>query len=230
MPQNYLKIARFAEFPQLLHGFGTRLSEEHKNIADRAGKVYHWISIKQIHSDKVHVLTNPPSNQPVGDALLTDRKGMLLTVRTADCLPVLFFDPEHNVVAAAHCGWRGTGVGLVFKVITAMKKNFGTAVSSLIAAMGPCIEADCYEVGEEVVAGFQESELPSDCFFSRPDHPGKYSFDLKRANKIQLLDAGIKRDNIFSVDKCTYCDATLFSYRRDREQAGRLINFIGLSF
>jgi len=230
MSQKYFRIARLADFPQLLHGFGTRLLEEKEPMQDDQGNTYLRISLKQVHSDKIHVFNSPMQKKLVGDALMTDRNGILLTVRTADCLPILLFDPENNAVAAVHCGWKGTSVGLAFKVVNALKKRYGSSPSAIMAALGPCIEADCYEVGEDVISAFKSQNMPADSYFPHKIHSGKYLFDLKLANEKQLLDAGINQLNIFSMDKCTYCESALFSFRRDQEQAGRLINFIGLSF
>jgi copper oxidase (laccase) domain-containing protein len=94
--------------------------------------------------------------------------------------------------------------------------------------MGPCIDKSCYEVGKDVRDKFEIKGLHSGVFDSHPINKEKYLFDLRGANRAQILAMGVPEDNIFSVDVCTHCEKDLFSYRRDRDHAGRLINFIGL--
>jgi YfiH family protein len=218
------------KIPFISHGFGSRYFNKQLPSKNIQGKKPKCVFLDQIHSDIIHAVAELPDKNWKGDALLTDRPGFLLTVRTADCLPVLLVDKKKKVVAALHCGWRGTKKKLAEKAVKAMSALYKCERSSLLAALGPCIEQDCYEVGEEVRESFKDAGIRDDFFLSSAAKKGSYYFDLKQANRYQLLKAGLKPENIFSVDLCTYCEESLFSYRRDGFKAGRMVNFIGLLY
>jgi len=216
------------KIPFISHGFGSRYFNEQWLCKNIQGKKLKSVFLDQIHSDIIHTVVELPDKNWKGDALLTDRPGILLVVRTADCLPVLLVDKKKKVVAAVHCGWRGTKKKLAEKAVKAMSVLYKCERSSLLAVLGPCIEQDCYEVGDEVRESFQDAGIRDDFFLSSSAKKGRYYFDLKQANRYQLLKAGMKPENIFSVDLCTYCEESLFSYRRDGLKAGRMVNFIAL--
>jgi len=216
--------------PFILHGFGSRYFNEQLPPKNIQSKNLKYVFLDQIHSDIIHAVSELSDKNLKGDALLTDYPGILLGVRTADCLPVLLVDKKKKVVAAIHCGWRGTKEKLVEKAVKEMAALYKCERSSLLAALGPCIEQDCYEVGEEVRESFNAAGIRDDFFLSSAAKKGRYYFDLKRANRYQLLKAGVKPVNIFSVDLCTYCEESLFSYRRDGFKTGRMVNFIGLLY
>ena len=109
-----------------------------------------------------------------------------------------------------------------------MGDDFGSAAADLLVAMGPSIGPDCYEVGEDVRQCFEEAGGEAGLFRSHPETPGKYFFDLKGANRNQLVECGVPGGNVFSVSGCTHCEKYLYSYRREHQEAGRLLNFIGL--
>jgi len=110
----------------------------------------------------------PGIAQPEGDALLTDQAGVLLSVRTADCLPLLLVDPKRQAVAAVHAGWRGALGRIIEKTVGEMRRVHGSSPSSLLAVLGPSIRACCYEVGEDVEEAFQGSFPNADEFFRKP--------------------------------------------------------------
>jgi copper oxidase (laccase) domain-containing protein len=110
-----------------------------------------------------------------------------------------------------------------------MESNFGTVPESILVALGPCIAASCYEVGEDVLSEFVQADLPRDVFQQHPRRKNKYYLDLIKANRLQLTELGVCGQNIDSVDLCTHCDDSLLSYRRDRKTARRMLNFIGLA-
>jgi YfiH family protein len=218
------------KIPFILHGFGSRYFIEQFLCKNIQGKKLKCAFLDQTHSDIIQAVAELPDKNWKGDALLTDRPGILLAVRTADCLPVLLVDKKKKVVAAVHCGWRGTKKKLAEKAVNAMSALYKCERSSLLAALGPCIEQNCYEVGEEVRESFKDAGIRDDFFLSSSAKKGRYYFDLKQANRYQLLKAGVEPENIFSVDLCTYCEESLFSYRRDGFKAGRMVNFIGLLY
>ncbi len=208
-----LSSEALSRIPGLIHGFGTRLSEGWPGQP--------MATVKQIHSARV-VLVQEPGGQGEADALITDRSGFVLAVRTADCVPILIADPDHHAVAAIHAGWRGAVSRIVVGSVEAMRQHFGSDPAALIAAIGPAIGRCCFEVGPEVAAEFAA------LFPERHDLASKTYIDLPEANRRQLMEAGLKADRISSASACTRCDAAQFhSYRRDREQSGRMVTAIG---
>lgn len=208
-----------------------------------------FISLHQIHSDVVRALNQAPAKQCKGDAIATRTRGLLLGVRTADCAPVLVVDPKKKVVAAIHAGWRGTLQRIVTKAIGQMQMEFGCEPKELLAAIGPTIGPCCYEVGTEVASQFAAKFSNADDFFDElrtgdepnplqwlnmmpPGHqppPKNVVLNLPKANKLQLLEAGIAEKNIYVTNLCTSCDvAHLFSYRKERSRSGRLLSVIGI--
>jgi purine-nucleoside/S-methyl-5'-thioadenosine phosphorylase / adenosine deaminase len=208
-----------------------------------------FVSLHQIHSDVVRIFDATPSKQSKGDALATNSAGLLLGVRTADCSPVLVVDPRKRIVAAIHAGWRGTLARIVAKTIGQMQMEFACHPNDLLAAIGPTIGGCCYEVGTEVAADFSAKFSNASEFFDElrtgdepnplqwlnmmpPGHqppPKKVLLDLKKANRAQLLEAGVLEKNVFVTNLCTSCDVDrLFSYRKEGATSGRLLAVIGI--
>jgi len=185
------------------HGFGTRQATL---FPDQLA------TLRQIHS-AVALVAGEPGCIGEGDALLTNQRGLAVSVRSADCLPILVADTRTHVVAAIHAGWRGTAAQIVRKTIEEMRVNFGTEPSELRAAIGPGIGACCYLVGDDVARQFGLS--------------GPSLLDLAAANRNQLLEAGLAAEWIDPLGQCTFCNPARFhSYRRAKEQAGRMVSFI----
>lgn len=157
------------------------------------------------------------------DALITDKKGVMLTILTADCVPVLLFDPIQKVVGAVHAGWRGTAEDIVFKTVLKMQESFGSNPKDIIVGIAPSIGACCYEVGEDVAKHFFDHR---DSFTQKGD---KFMLDLPYINKIQLLKAGLIEENIEMSGICTTCEVDdYFSYRKEQGCSGRFMSMIGL--
>jgi YfiH family protein len=227
--KNLLTIPEWNNIPFLVHGFGDKTWKEHDLEEHPRLRDFTPLFLRQIHSDMLHIVHSIPEDVLSGDALVTDEPGMLLVIKTADCLPVLVVDPEKKVVAAVHCGWKSTSQSLVQKVVKSMEEHFRCDPSSLLAALGPCIGKDCYEVGEDVRKRFQERGLKENVFLPHPLHVGKYYLDLRLSNKQQLEEAGVLGSKIAKVDLCSHCEENLYSYRRSPQIAGRMLSFIGLS-
>jgi len=148
-----------------------------------------------------------------GDALVTRERGLAVSIRTADCFPILLADPVRRSVAAVHAGWRGTAASVVLSSLGRMKSEFGTDPRDVFAAIGPGIGSCCYEVGLEVAQRFGKGEA------------GR--LDLAAENRAQLIAAGLRPERIDAVGGCTFCHpAQFFSWRRDQDRAGRMISFI----
>jgi hypothetical protein len=187
----------------LVHGFGTRAAELPGNLT----------TLKQIHSAECIAAGGRAGELGRGDALMENTSGVIVAVKTADCIPILLADERHRAVAAVHAGWRGTAARIAPAVVTAMRECFGTEPSDLRAAIGPGIGKCCYEVGPEVAARFGER--------------GTARIDLAEVNRRQLAETGVSR--IYVANLCTMCNVAEFhSYRRDREGAGRLYSFAGV--
>ena len=191
--------------PWIEHGFGTRhavLSQDE------------MASLLQTHSSEV-LRAEAPGCAGEGDALITNRSGVALSIRTADCFPILLADVRTRAVAAVHAGWRGTAAKIVQVTLRKMRAEFGTSPSGVLAAIGPGIGVCCYQVGEEVGRQFGLE--------------GAGPVDLLDANRRQLIEEGVPQQQIGVAEGCTYCEPQrYFSYRREREQAGRMISFIRL--
>ena len=127
------------------------------------------------------------------DGLITDERGVTLTIFTADCTPILFYDPIRQAVGAAHAGWRGTAAGIAARTVTAMVQEFGCHPDHIRAAIGPCIGPCCFETDEDVPAAMVAA-LGSEAEHAISGHGPKYHVDLKELNRIWLRRAGRPAD------------------------------------
>ena len=188
-----------------------------------------------------------------GDALITSESGVLLTIRIADCLPLLIADRRLRVIAAIHAGWRGTLARVIEKAVGEMRRAFGSCPQDLVAALGPAIGRCCYEVRSDVARSFA-AQFPSAAeWFDGPFDqlaygedplwlpwltmmpPGhvppapRVQLDLRACNRWQLIDAGVPEGQIDVSDLCTACRKDLlFSYRRGGPKTGRMMAAIGI--
>jgi purine-nucleoside/S-methyl-5'-thioadenosine phosphorylase / adenosine deaminase len=159
-----------------------------------------------------------------GDAIISNRPGLTVAVRTADCLPVLIVDPRTRAVAAVHAGWRGVVSEIASKSVHAMTLQFGSRPADLEIVIGPGIGPCCFEVGPEVAVQFR-AFLPE-----RNDLQVRTKLDLAETIARQLRRNGVTARQISTLRDCTFCKSELFeSYRRDRERAGRMVAAIGVA-
>lgn len=180
-------------------------------------------SIKQIHGRRVVIATKKKylyqSAIPRADAVITQDVNIPIAVRTADCLPIFIYDPKHRAIATIHAGWRSTKKGIAEATLKLMRKKFGTRAKDLQVAFGPALRSCCYEVGAEFLRYF-----PQDVICDR----GRLFFDLMAANKRQLVRLGVRSARIDLCRTCTFCQAGYASYRRDGEQATRMLSVMML--
>jgi len=165
------------------------------------------------------------------DGLLTDEPRVVLATFYADCVPLYFVDTKHRAIALAHSGWRGTVARMGRCVVEKMREAYGTSPEDIVAAVGPSICQECYEVSEDVAQAFREE-------FRKPGQEeeillskggGKYQLDLWRANEIVLTEAGIRQSRIQVTDLCTCHNSEyLFSHRASQGRRGNLGAFLGL--
>jgi hypothetical protein len=199
-------------------------------------------------------LETAPNTLPAADGLITAEPGVLLSVRIADCLPVLLVDPQQRVVAAVHAGWRGALARVIEKAVGDMRRAVGSDPQHVIAALGPSIRACCYEVGEDVVEALHASFAGADDFFHplaqraeaatdrhtilfmrdyppghAPEHAPEARLDLTAVARHQLASAGLKPANVLVADYCTACRTDLFfSHRAEGGRTGRQVAAIGI--
>ncbi len=156
------------------------------------------------------------------DALITNSKELCISVMSADCVPILLYDPVKRAIGAVHAGWRGTVSKILTLTVLAMQQHYDTQPTDLVAAIGPSICPEVYEVGEEVITAVEQAFGTKDSLITRENGQGKGHFNLWEANRIQLLASGVKLANIEVAGICTYqrSDA-FFSARRSSNRAGR---------
>ena len=195
------------------------------------------VQAHQVHGDRIALITDPETTRDELegiDALITATPGIAIGARTADCVPVLLYDPVGKTIAAIHSGWRGTVKRISAETVSAMGDAFGTVPSDLLAVIGPSIGPDSFQVGAEVAqqfssAGFPMREIMTDEGERTPGTMrGGLHIDLWKANRIVLEGAGILPGNIFLSGIDTYLDPDFYSARREGTQCGRNINAIRL--
>jgi YfiH family protein len=216
------------------------------------GATWPSVGMRQIHSSVIHRVDEVPAQPLQGDGLITNRPGMVLAVRVADCLPVLMADPVRRAVGAFHAGWRGTLARIVEKGVGEFRRQFGSDPADMVAAIGPGIHRCCYEVSEDLRDKFGSQfayagELFEEVFSSDPvrrkypllfmnqrapghgEPPRAAHLDLAEANRRQLLEAGVRQENIWISDLCTSCRIDLlFSHRKEKGVTGRMVGAIGI--
>jgi YfiH family protein len=220
--------AAFSRIPWLVHGFGTRALDEAGLEALAAARGMRPVLLHQVHSADVLAVEDVLPEKTDGDALITATVGLLLTIKTADCLPLFLVDEARRAVAAVHAGWRGTAARIAAAAVAALEARFGSDPASLLAVLGPCIGPACFEVGEDVVASFGGDPGAGSHLFAASKRPGRYLLDLMSANRLQLVEAGMAPARVRTAGVCTHCSPDLLSWRRDRRTDARLYNFIGI--
>lgn len=200
-----------------------------------AGLPYPVIQGHQVHGSKVAVIRRPGMTREElegFDAFVTDLPGVAIGVRTADCVPILLYDPVHRAVAAVHSGWKGTVLRIAENTVNRMRDLYGTRPADLRAVIGPAIGPDSFQVGEEVAEKFRDAGFPMDRVWTfqgpgdgRP-MSGGHHIDLFLANRWILEACGIPPESIRVHAIDTYLDSSFFSARREGIQCGRNINAI----
>jgi YfiH family protein len=188
------------------------VAENRRRVAEALG-AGSLVSLSQIHSATVHMLPGFDDGvPPEGDAMVTATPGLALGILTADCAPVLLADAQARVIGAAHAGWKGAHGGVLEAVIEAMEK-LGAARARIVAAIGPCISQQSYQVGWEFRDKFLEQGLRNRKFFTVSDNEGHYHFDLEGYAAHRLAAAGV--GTVEKLGVCTYPPENgFFSFRR----------------
>lgn len=163
------------------------------------------------------------------DALMTNRKGIVLATFYADCVPIYIFDTVKRVVALAHAGWKGTCANIGPKTMTEMNKVYETRPENCLVGIGPSIGPCCYEVEELLLHRFKEQNFWWEDVFKAKGSK-KWLLDLWESNRIQMVKAGVREENVITARICTSCNREkFFSYRQENGRTGRMGAFISLS-
>lgn len=210
-----------SKHPEVFHGFTTKnFNRSIKNL----------VLAEQIHKDKIYQVKNKDRNKIIKgvDGLLTKKKGINLGIHTADCLPILFYEPKAKIVAAVHAGWKGTLLVISSKMVKKIE-SLGGKAKNIIAVTGPHIRMCCYDVPKERACLFEEKFGKDPRIISTIE--GKPHLDLGYVNFLQLLKTGLKKDNLEVLPSCTFCNRQFFSFRRSKKEGdsyGEMLSIIGL--
>ena len=226
--RDILRVERWEDWGDwLVHGFSTRATGDFlewpsdREVSGVFGAGHCGTAmLRQVHSNRwVRADKAWGTDRPEADAVGTQKTGVLVGVRTADCLPVLLVDPRGRSVAAVHAGWRGTVSGVLPGAVRGLTEAFGTRVSDIDAAVGPGIGVCCFEVGMEVAARFPEGCVQQG--------EGRPRVDLAVALEAQLASCGVRRCAVARM--CTNCgNERFFSHRAESGRAGRMLSVAGL--
>ena len=193
---------------------------------------------QQTHTTNIRIVTDEDRGKGVArerdytdvDGLITNVPGICLVTTYADCVPLYFLDPVKKVIALSHSGWRGTVGKIGKKTVMLMQEKFGSEPADILAAIGPSVCQDCYEVSADVIGRFKEvfdRSVWDELFYEKPD--GKYQLDLWKANEKIFLESGIRREHIAVTNVCTHCNSgILYSHRAMGDKRGNLCAFLAL--
>lgn len=193
---------------------------------------------QQTHTTNIRIVTDEDRGKGITrerdytdiDGLITNVPGICLVTTYADCVPLYFLDPVKKVIALSHSGWRGTVGKIGKKTVELMHDNFGSDPADILAAVGPSVCQDCYEVSADVIDRFKEvfdRSVWDELFYGKPD--GKYQLDLWKANEKIFLEAGIRKEHIAVTNVCTHCNSRiLYSHRAMGDKRGNLCAFLTL--
>ncbi len=237
MPENALNLAGFNE------DTAENILENRRRFLKffaRAEDQWALAGCWQVHGSDVRLINNRGEAKPAEDergdtiycdAIVSNANGVLAGVKTADCVPILIGDPSTGAFAAVHAGWRGTLAEVATKALHRMTTEYDTNPSDVRIAIGPAAGVCCYEVGRDVIDPFRNSFPHQDLFAETRD--GHACIDLLKANRAQLVSAGVDPEKICVAPLCTMCRTDLFfSYRREKQvqgKVGRLMSVIGKS-
>lgn len=247
-PPNGLEIYQSSllqSYHSLIHAFSTRdggvssggfrslnlgfsVADAGANVAENRRRFYATLGIsaqniaegRQVHSANVAVVAEPGIYADT-DALVTGTDEIILAIKTADCIPLLLYDPVQAVVGLVHAGWRGVQRGIIPAALRRMQTDFDCKAADCIAVIGPGAQKCCYEIQADVASGFSPAIVEK--------REGKMYLDLASGIANQLTDWGIYPQNIDKLSLCTICNEDKFySYRRDADRSGRMMSIIGM--
>ncbi|RKY54395.1 MAG: peptidoglycan editing factor PgeF [Candidatus Neomarinimicrobiota bacterium] len=220
-----LSVMVMDSFPGVFHVFGVKQRSRSAGMREKEFFLINlgldpgsFAEVEQVHGSKVVVVSNPGVHGEA-DGLITVERGLVLGVKTADCVPLLFYDRVTGVIAAIHAGWRGLARGIIESAFKEMNVLFGVKARDVVVAVGPFIRSCCYRIGDEVGEFFMEDEIVR--------RNGSLFLDMEKSVLNRLIGAGVEDSNIGVIQLCTFCEDDMFhSYRREGEAAGRMYSLI----
>ena len=244
---SYITFQLFDQFEELICAFSTRrgghsegifsslnmgnikhddpliVKNNRKLFFNKLGIIEEAVALPdQVHSANIKIISTP-GIVPKTDALVTMKKGLFLSIQTADCFPVFIYDPEKKIVGIIHAGWRGVVQNILRKTTDLIIQNFRVLSSDLYVAIGPGLQKECFEVRSDVYKQFPEE------FLEIHQDTSKRHLNLSGYLKQQLISLDIPAEQIFVSPDCTKCNLErYYSYRRDGEKSGRMLGIIGL--
>ncbi|OGW10435.1 MAG: hypothetical protein A2W75_10565 [Nitrospinae bacterium RIFCSPLOWO2_12_39_15] len=245
----YLTFRKLGEIG-IIHAFTTRACSNVEDILINEFKLDsgYIFTARQVHGDNVHVISDLQfpicdlenrsqkiknrkskiENHIEADAIITNIKDLPIGVFTADCLPIILADTKRRVVGIIHAGRVGTSLEISKKTIITIKDVFDISANDIIAAIGPGIGGCCYEVDNKSINPFRKNlSYWKEIAIEKSDR--KWMLDLNKANKLQLMESGLKSENIITSGFCTSCrNDNFFSFRKEGRLAGRMISFVGI--
>jgi hypothetical protein len=193
------------------------------------------ITTNQVHRDNILIIDSPPevfqdqftdAKKASADAILTNQKGVVIGILTADCLPIILVDPVKRVAGIVHAGWRGTAKGICQNAIKSLSDNFESKPEDILAALGPSIGPCCYEVGIDVVDHLASMASRTNEILLEVEKD-RWKLDLRKANLNQLVECKVAKKSISVSDLCTSCNTDLFfSHRKEGNRTGRQLNLV----
>ncbi len=169
-----------------------------------------------------------PQGEEAYDAMITDQRGLMLCVHTADCVPVVLLDPVNKAIGIAHSGWAGSSKRIAGKTVRRMADEYGSNPGDIIVCLGPYNHSCCYEVGEDVLESFRAGFSENECerMFNKKDTEGKYLLDLGAAISTALCQEGVLKENIHDSGHCTFHTDEYSSWRRTRNKKHQILTYI----
>ncbi len=212
------------------YGYSKKSLENRIKFLNNLGIDYRsLICAKQVHGKNVEYVAEQDRGKGAldynssfadTDGFFTEKKGVPIAILTADCLSIFIYDPKRPAVAILHAGWRGTEQNICAEGIRVMQQKFGSQPHRMSVGFGPSIRSCCFEV---------EKDFQSNFGFGLVNRDGRVFMDIALVNKQQLINAGVREENIFDPNICTFTDIlNYFSFRKEAENAGRMISVIML--
>ncbi|MDF2908158.1 MAG: hypothetical protein K0R34_3479 [Herbinix sp.] len=224
------------------------IKDEKENVVENYRRISKSIGIdvnsivisQQVHKTNIRVVTEEdrgkglfiPRDYEEIDGFITNKPGITLVTKYADCVPLYFVDQKKKAIGLTHSGWRGTVAGIGRCTVEELQMQYGCEPSDIIAVIGPSICSDCFEIGEDVAIEFEKAfpRAYDSNILSKIGESGKYLCDLWAANRQILLNAGLREENIHISGVCTCCnDDLLFSHRKTAGKRGSLAAFLAIN-
>jgi YfiH family protein len=193
--------------------------------------LHRFLTVNQVHGDDILVVESDAGDfhghQGLEyDGIITNRPGLAVGVKTADCVPVFVVDRVKHIIGVVHAGWRGTSLGIAAKAINILVDRFSSRTEDIVAVIGPSIGPCCYEV-DDVVFNSMKNDPERARVLRKGDTDNKWMFDLSSANRLHIIRAGVHPENVAVAEVCTSCRReTFFSHRGEGGNTGRQLSFI----